>query len=221
WFIVGCANRNQPRKRIDLALQYFAAWAQDKPSNVKFYYHGAIQDMGWNILQLADYYGIADRLIVTSNDITAANGVPRSFLKNIYSSFNIHVSTSMGECWGLTQMESMACRVPNIVPEWSGLSEWARGGVAYVPCTSTHVHTGGLNTVGGIVDKDMFIAELEHMYQDATYRDTVAKAGYDLVRQDKYQWRTVAQQFDTVFMKTLRGGNSVNHNNNSGHTNKI
>lgn len=211
WFIVGCVNRNQPRKRLDLALQYFSEWVKDKPENVKFYYHGGIQDLGWNILQLAEYYEIGDRLVLTSSDISAAAGVPRDFLKNIYSSFDVHISTTMGEGWGLTQLEAMACKVANIVPEWSALAEWARGGVSYVPCTATHVHTGGLNTVGGIADKQEYIKELDKMYYDETYRNSIAKAGYDLVSQPQFQWSSVASRFDTAFMNTLRGVNA--HNN--------
>lgn len=203
WFIVGCANRNQPRKRIDLAMQYFAEFAKDKPENVRFYYHGAIQDLGWNIIQMSKYYGINDRLVITSPDLTPAHGVPREFLKNIYSAFDVHMSTSMGEGWGLTQMESMACAVPNIVPEWSGLGEWARGGVTYVPCTGESVHTGGLNTVGGIADKALFVEALNKMYYDQEYRDEIGKAGYELVSQKKFQWDSVATQFDRAFQSVL------------------
>src|ERR1700753_1257732 len=48
-FIVLNANRNQPRKRIDLTLEAFATFAQGKPANVKLYLHMARQDTGWDI----------------------------------------------------------------------------------------------------------------------------------------------------------------------------
>lgn len=209
WYIVGCTNRNQPRKRIDLAMQYFAEWAKDKPSNVKFYFHGAIQDVGWNILQMADYYGLQDRLIITSPHLTAANGVSRDVLRNIYCSFDVQISTTMGEGWGLTQMEGMACGIPQICPRWSGLGEWADGGVEFVECTSTHMHTGGLNTVGGVPDKAQFIAALEKMYVDKTHRDKVSAAGFELVSQNKFKWFSVAQEFDRVFTRVLHNGRNT------------
>lgn len=220
WFIVGCVNRNQPRKRIDLAMQYFAEWAKDKPENVKLYYHGALRDHGWGIEQLADFFGIQDRLILTSNDMTVGTGIPVEALRNVYSVFDVHMSTTIGEGWGLTQHESMACRVPNIVPEWSALAEWARGGVAYVPCTSIQVNTGGLNTVGGVADKHAYMQELDKMYYDATYRNTVAKAGYDLVLQPRFSWNSVANTFDTVFTDTLKG-RYVNHNFDSKRSDEV
>ena len=203
WFIVGLVNRNQPRKRIDLAMQYFAEWAKDKPDNVKFYFHGALRDLGWDIMQLAEYHNIGDRLVITSPDMTPANGVPRDFLKFIYSSMNVHITTTLGEGWGLTQMESMACKVANIVPNWSGLGEWAKNGASFIPCTSTQTHTGGLNTIGGVADKALFIAELDKMYHNRGYRESVAQSGYDLVTKPEFQWSNIARRFDSEFTKLL------------------
>lgn len=208
WYIVGCVNRNQPRKRIDLAMQYFAEWAADKPENVKFYYHGSLQDIGWNIGQMAKAYGIHDRLIITSPNMTAANGVPRSILRDIYCSFDVQISTTLGEGWGLTQMEGMSCGTPQIVPNWSGLGEWAAGGVEFVECTAMQMHTGGLNTIGGVADKQQFIAALERMYTNKDHRDTIGKAGLDLVSQPKFRWFSVAKEFDKVFTKVMYGGNT-------------
>lgn len=204
-FIVGCINRNQPRKRLDLAVQYFAEFAKDKPDNVKFYYHGALQDQGWDILQLADYYGISERIIITSPHLTTSQGVPREILRYIYGSFDVQITTTLGEGWGLTQMEGMACQVPQIMPRWSALGEWANGGAEFVECTSTAASTGGLNTIGGIADRQQFIDALNRMYFDDTYRNTIAQAGYDLVNQQKYTWSAVANQFDTVFRTIMYG----------------
>ncbi len=206
-FIVGCINRNQPRKRLDLSVQYFAEFAKDKPDNVKFYYHGALQDQGWDLLQLADYYGISDRVIITSPHLTTSQGVPREMLRFIYGSFDVQITTTLGEGWGLTQMEGMACRVPQIMPRWSALGEWADGGAEFVECTATAAATGGLNTIGGIADKKQFVDALNKMYYDDMYRAKIAQAGYELVSQKKYTWPAVANQFDTVF-RNLTNGNT-------------
>lgn len=208
WFIVGCVNRNQPRKRMDLALEYFTRFAKGKPDNIRFYFHGALKDVGWDLLQLADYYGIQNRIILTSTDLTAAKGAPKELLKYIYSSFDVQISTTIGEGWGLTTAEGMACKTPQIVPDWSALGEWCRKedgspAVAYVPITSMQANTGGINTIGGIADRDMFIAELDKMYADPDYRASIGSAGYALVRQTKFTWSSVASQFDAVFKRVL------------------
>jgi D-inositol-3-phosphate glycosyltransferase len=100
WFVVGCVARNQPRKRLDLLVQYFAEWVHttNKPNSVRLYPHCAMQDIGWDIVQMAQYRGIEDRLIVTDpKQMSASRGVPREALANIYNSFDVHAMTTAGE----------------------------------------------------------------------------------------------------------------------------
>lgn len=203
WYIVGLVGRSQPRKRIDLAIKYFAEWVKDKPDNVKFYYHGAIKDVGIDIPQLMKYYGIDNRLMVTSTTMTSAVGIPVERLKYVYSTHDVHISTSAGEGMGLCQMESMACGIPQIVPEWSALAEWPQGAVHYVPCTSTIVHPGGINTIGGLADEHLFIEALEKMYTNEQYRMQLGRRGLELMNQPKFNWTNIADQFDQVFTKEV------------------
>lgn len=209
WYIVGLVNRNQPRKRIDLALYYFSEWVKDKPDNIKLYYHGALRDQGIDIVQLCNYFGIEDRLIITSPNITPASGVPKGTLNIIYNSFNVHISTTKGEGFGLTNAESMAAGVPNIVPNWSALGEWCRfedgtPAVHYVPCTNIDVNTGGINTVGGIADKDHFIEALNILYNNEEYRKELGERGRKLLLQPRFDWKNVAASFNRSFQALVR-----------------
>lgn len=199
WFIVGLVNRNQFRKRLDLAFQYFAEWSRLKPPSVKLYYHGAVRDVGWDILNMAQYYGIEDRLIVTSLHLTSYQGLPEHELPMVYNSFDVQITTTLGEGWGLTTMEGMACGVPQIVPRWSALGEWCEGAVHYVPCTATEMHIGGINTVGGVADKQLFMEALEKVYTDKAYRNELSAKGLELVRKPEYRWSSVASLFTRMF----------------------
>lgn len=208
WFIVGNLNRNQPRKRLDLMIEYFAEWSKDKPENVKLYYHGGIVDVGWDIIQLAQYYDVDDRLIITSPNITASQGVSRDILRRVYNSFDVQITTTLGEGWGLSQMEGMACGVPQIVPDWAALAEWGRTSqsdetMLYVPCTGRQVNTGGINTIGGVVDKYKFIEALDSLYYDDQRRKEYADAGHKLVTHPSYSWSVIADEFDKVFRSLL------------------
>ena len=102
----------------------------------------------------------------------------------------------------------MACRIPNIVPEWSALGEWCRledgtPAVHYVPCTSIYVNTGGVNTIGGVADKALFIEALEKLYTDEQYRRTLGEYGYTVITNPKYDNKNVAAAFNMLFKKTL------------------
>ena len=206
WFIINVTDRNQIRKRIDLAMFYFAQWVKvtNKPDTVKLHYHGAIQDEGWDILQLSRGLGIKDQFIITAPNITAANGLPLELMPYVYAPANVGWSTTMGEGWGLTTHERMAMRIPMIVPRYSALGEWANGGVHYTDISNIpYFNTKSLNTRGGISTLESNIEALEKMYNDATYRDTIAQKGYDLATSQKYSWRTVANQFDAVFRQAI------------------
>lgn len=99
WFIVNVTDRNQIRKRIDLAFHYFAQWVQStkKGDHVKLHYHGALMDEGWDILELAESLHIGDRLIITSPNITASEGLPDELMPYIYAVADVGLSTTMGK----------------------------------------------------------------------------------------------------------------------------
>lgn len=205
WFVVGNLNRNQPRKRIDLMLEYFAEWWKsiDKPDHVRLYWHGALQDLGYDVIQLAKYFGIEQQLIITSPKITAGQGVPKDFLPYIYNSFDVQMTTTLGEGWGFSQAEGAACRIPQIVPKWSGLAEWMEGAAHFVDCTTICVNSGGVNTIGGVADKKQFIDALQRLYEDEKYRRTLAQKAYALISQPRFRWETIAKQFDTIFREVI------------------
>jgi D-inositol-3-phosphate glycosyltransferase len=202
WFIVQVVDRNQIRKRIDLAFYYFAQWVHmtGKDDNVKIYYHGALMDEGWDLGQLAKDMMIDDRLILSHRNLNPAHGFPMDKMKLVYNVADVKLSTTMGEGWGLTTMESMACGIPNIVPNYSALGEWANGGVLYTDISDIPLfNTKGLNTKGGIPRMDSTIRALELLYKQEAERTRIAQAGYELIQRPMFTWTAVAQEFERVF----------------------
>lgn len=206
-YIVQVVARNQIRKRIDLALYYFAEWVKrtNKPKNVRFYYHGALVDEGWDIGQLANYLGISDRLVLSHQNLNPAHGFPLEAMKLVYNVADVHLSTTQGEGWALTTMESMACGIPQIVPEYSALGEWCRDANGNPVVEYTDVseipffNVKGLNTQGGIPEMDSTIAALEKLYRNPQYRQELANKGYQLVIQPQFEWKNVAKAFENTF----------------------
>ncbi|WP_395743269.1 glycosyltransferase family 4 protein [Prosthecobacter sp.] len=195
-FIVGNVNRNQPRKRLDLTIQIFAAWI--KQCNVADAYlllHCAEKDTGWDLRRVAAYYEVADRLILTgAEDIRDLQDV--SMLKSVYSSLDVQMTTTLGEGWGLTTMEGMACGIPQIVPDSSALGEWATPAIK-IPCSRVLIHPE-INTTGSLVDEAPFVAALQALYQSKAGRTRLAAEGLAHVRDESFRWETVAGQFQTL-----------------------
>ena len=209
WFIVGCVARNQPRKRLDLLFSYFAEWAKDKPDTVKLYYHGALKDVGWDILDMAEYYGIADRLMITSPNLTPDRGVPTDVMRIIFNSFNVQLHTALGEGFGLPTLEAMACGIPQIVGKWSALEDWAAPATIQIECSESTMNTGGINTVGGVMDRKPTIAALEDIYSNPAKAAVLGKKAARYANESKFSWDVIAGQFSTIFEEVMHGNNAA------------
>lgn len=201
-FIVGNINRNQPRKRLDVTIQIFADWIkQHRISDAYLLLHCAKQDTGWDLHRVAAHHGVADRLILTGgDDIREMQG--RRKLQLIYGSLDVQMTTTLGEGWGLTTMEGMACGIPQIVPDSSALAEWAVPAVK-VPC-SRMLMNPEINTVGALVDDVPFVAALQKLYRDKAARARLSSQGIAHVRRNEFSWKNVAGRFSTVLSAALR-----------------
>jgi hypothetical protein len=208
WFIINLTDKNQIRKRLDLALYSFSEWVHrtNKPEKVKIHYHGPISiEGGWDILDLADSLDIQKRLIITNPGITTAVGVPDDIMPWLYGVADCGVSMAMGGGWELTVMERMAMKIPMIVAETAALAEWARGGVHYTGISKEPwFNINGLNTMSDVPSVEDTIAAFDRFYTDVQYRDKIAQAGFSLTQQPKYKWQNVAQQFDAVFQQLIK-----------------
>lgn len=208
-FLVQNVNRNQPRKRLDLFLKAAQIWLGRKSKsdreNILIYYHGSIKDIGWNLVDLANRWGIDDRFLITDQtNITSARGLPINLLCKIYNVANVHVLTSMGEGFGLSPFESAACGVAQVVPDNSATKELWSGVAQLIKIKEWQVLTGGINTEGGVIDVEHLVEILDDLYQN---RDKLKKLGeyaYNHVHQEKFTWSYVAKQFDSIISDMLK-----------------
>ena len=209
-FIVGNINRNQPRKRLDLSIAYFAKWIRDYDiRDAYLYLHLApTGDFGYDIQQLVKYYGISNRLIFVEPELI--NGIIEHDMSWTYGCFDIQLTTTQGEGWGFTQMEGMACGVPQIVPDWSALAEWTKDASIKIPCTSTISTANYINMIGGIADKDLFIQALNLLYKSKAFRDTYSEKGLKLVKDDSFTWDSVANKYHDFFINSLHSKGVLN-----------
>jgi glycosyltransferase involved in cell wall biosynthesis len=206
-FIVGNVNRNQPRKRLDLTIQYFAEWIRTRGiKNALLLLHCAKRDIGWDLQSLARYHGVENRVVFTGSD-DLRDAVGTAELPLIYSALDVQVSTSLGEGWGLTTMEGMACGVPQIVPDWAALAEWATPAIK-VPCPVQLAHPE-ISTIGALPDKVTFMEALQELYRHEEQRREISGHCLRFVRQPQFSWETVSREIDAVLEKAVRGGRTL------------
>lgn len=208
WYIVLIVDRNQVRKRLDIAFDAFAQFAAGKPE-ARLHYHGAAyEDVGWDILAMAADLGIADKLILTDPAMQPLAGIPPQQLPVLYSMADVKLSTTSGEGWGLTTMEAMACGVPCIAPNFAALGEWARPALGDLPATIATRHAK-INTVGRVPSTTDVIDALEYLYANPGERQALAAAGLALVSDPAYDWANIADQFDTLLRRAIWHGATV------------
>jgi glycosyltransferase involved in cell wall biosynthesis len=199
FFVVGNVNRNQPRKRWDLTIKYFAEWVHSRNiTDAELFMHAApTGDESINVQQLAQYYGILDRLALCQPE--TFYGKPDDDMRDTYNCFDAYITTTQGEGFGLTTLEAMACGVPCILPAWSALGDWAKGAAALVPCTTTALQSdqtvNGTAVIGGVADQRAFIEALDALYRDKHQRKVVANLGLARAREPQFRWDSIGAEW--------------------------
>jgi len=208
-FIVLNANRNMPRKRIDLTMQGFARFARDKPANVKLYLHMATADTGWNVVILAKRYGIFDRLIMTSAD----NKQPEfsdEQLNLLYNACDVGLTTTTGEGWGMVSFEHAATKAPQIVPHHTSLADLWAGAAEFVEPVMKLTYPGNL-TEAHLVTAEGVAAALQRLYDDREHREALGAAAYRNATRTELNWNSIAGQWRRLFEEILEPGETPDY----------
>jgi len=131
-FIIGCFNRNQPRKDIPRLLQIFKQFHRKYPNSVLYLHMQPTDIMGWNLPVLASQLDMH-----WGEDITSAvdfnllkGGVSEQDLVSFYNAVDCCISTSVGEGEGLMNIEAMACGKTILLPYNTAMMEPCDAGVA-------------------------------------------------------------------------------------------
>ncbi len=201
-FLVGVVGRNQPRKRLDLTIEYFSEWLyggmpveQRTPANRKindaalWLHVSPTGEQAFDLEQLAAYYGIVDRVLIP--DVPAWSGMSEKNLATVYATFDVGFSTTQGEGFGLPCFEMMACGRTSIVPDWAAFGDLLQGACLLVPVTSHASTINTINVVGGIADKAATVSRLQWLYNDRGYRDELEEKCLALVAQPRYRWENI------------------------------
>ena len=198
-FIVLNANRNQPRKRIDLTIKAFAKFAVDKPDTM-LYLHMSAKDLGWDVIPLfkkeMSALGLDDhkRLVMTSENINYIAAPSDEVLNRIYNACDVGINTADGEGWGLVSFEHASCRKPQIVPNHTVCADiWDEAGM--LADISTWVIDKDLGVERGLVDIDHMVSLLNELYYNQNTYKEVADCCYAITQRKEYRWEHIALGF--------------------------
>jgi D-inositol-3-phosphate glycosyltransferase len=123
-FIVTNLNRNQQRKDIPSTLLAFKEFKRRRPNSI-LYLHMATKDQGWDLGEVCKGVGLqmGEDVLMPGSNFGPNQGYPIEVVNQIYNASDVVISTTLGEGWGLSTVEAMACRTPLIFPRNTALTE--------------------------------------------------------------------------------------------------
>jgi glycosyltransferase involved in cell wall biosynthesis len=198
-FIVLNANRNQPRKRIDLTIKAFAEFAVDRP-DAWLYLHMGCKDIGWDIIPLFEREmrlrgNCVDRLVLTEQTMGPLS-VPEEMLNYVYNAADVCVNTSLGEGWGLTNTECAMCDVPQVVPNHSACKEiWGDGRGLLIDVADWQTDLQCL-IERGAVDTSHLAKQLGKLYDDRSLGAKLASEAKAYLSSDKFTWEEIVSSME-------------------------
>ena len=123
---------------------------------------------------------------------------PMSFnderMNELYNLFDIHALTTTGEGFGLPILESMACGIPNVLPDYTTSRELIEERGELVPLKTTF--TGSLNVERGLVDIEEFAKELQFLYDNPDVRKKYSIKSLEFAKQ--YNWANICEKWKKV-----------------------
>ncbi|ADX42534.1 glycosyl transferase [Tetrasphaera phage TJE1] len=124
-FLVLNVNRNQQRKDLNRTFAAFAKFHKKQPNSFLFV-HAAVNDVGGNLVEIAEAHGLVagkDWSYPDPSVFNPAQGVPIEVVNQIYAASDLVVSSTLGEGWGLSLTEAMACKKPVLFPRHTSIEE--------------------------------------------------------------------------------------------------
>lgn len=197
-FVVLNASRPDKRKRIDLTVAGFAAFAAGKPANVRLCLHQALRAEVEEQLMasLIRQHGVGERVLLNP---LAGGIVGDDELNLLYNACDAGINTAMGEGWGLACFEHAAAGAAQVVPDHTACGELWRGRGELIPTARSYVPEFSVLEMGEVSVEGVAQA-LENLYRDPQHYQQLARAAFALTQRNEYSWDSIARQFENLFV---------------------
>lgn len=131
-FVVGmvAANKGYPsRKSWSQAIEAFAAFHRKHPDSLLYLHtepNGVVE--GHPIVAQLEAAGLPGNAVMVCDPYAQVVGRSQEFVAKLHSSFDVLLSPSMGEGFGIPVVEAQACGVPVIVTDCTAMTELCGAG---------------------------------------------------------------------------------------------
>lgn len=213
-FIIINANRNQPRKRLDIMMMAFAeVVSRHIEDPIKLLIATAPQG-AWNLIEI--YERELRQRGLTLEDgmkhiifVDNPQGLTDEDMNILYNAADIGINTAMGEGWGLCNFQAAAIGTPQIVPNVGGFLDFFNKDSAVLIEPKVKVYTDmtidGCPGCAEICDSADFAEAIESYYADEDLRKQHTANARKKITRD-YKWSDLGEKLYS-YIKTVMGDN--------------
>ena len=203
-FIFFTANRNTTRKKLDITIRAFAEFVKKmQVDDAYLHLHCGMMDYGVHIPTVIKQFDIDKRIILTNKE-NMMQDIPSDMLNLYYNATDVGVTSSLGEGWGLCNVEHAVTGAPQIVPNHSACAELFKGRGALVN-TSGDIMLDECYTLGKLPDYKHMATCMAAYYSlsrnsnDYSYGFNDGAKAHHYFTQPKFNWTVIAAQWDELF----------------------
>ena len=207
-FIFMNINRNQQRKDIPRTIQAFKEFKKMVPESM-LYLHMCAIDQGWNIPKLLTEMGVQlGRDVVLPDKMEPNQGFPLDVINYLYNSCDCVISTTLGEGFGISWLEAMACKTPTIMPNNTAMAELISKDCGFLAESGNNSSLwtalpNDNDIPRPLVDVDDLVSKMCYVYDNYQEAKVKADNAYNWVKSDMQWSGKIANQWLAVFDKEV------------------
>lgn len=205
YFVVTNVNRNQRRKDIPSTIIAFEKFKKLRPdAKAVLYLHMAAKDQGCDLIDVVAGTSLSqsDDVLYPSN-FEAQSGLPIEVVNKIYNMSDVVISTTLGEGWGLSSTEAMACNVPILFPDNTSLSEICEGRSRLIKTRGEFcLGKDDMNQFRPLTDTDDMAQAIAEIYDHPKASRQLAESARAWVQ--TLTWENIGKEWIKVFERASR-----------------
>jgi glycosyltransferase involved in cell wall biosynthesis len=207
-FVVLNSNRNQERKRLDIAFTAFVRFAKDKP-NAYYISHCGLKDAGWDLPDLTHRIINEENAVHVANQILYSTSKPShpkatpDMLNLIYNLADVGLNTCSGEGWGLCQTEMAYLGKPQVVGNHSSFGELFKD-MGTLADVGAIIREKGTGVKRYILDIDSVVDRLNELYYDKEHYKLTSDAVHTKFSDPYYDWGAIASRWEKEILNVVQ-----------------
>jgi glycosyltransferase involved in cell wall biosynthesis len=196
-FVIGCVAQNEYRKKLERLIEAFSK--METKDAVLHIHTLPVSPRGFNLFETAKKFNVLDRIIFSYSE-NPVFGISDHGMNLLYNYFDMNVSASSYEGFGMPVLESESIGKPQAAPA-SGtfpelLGENERGLLANIATSS--MDADGITR--SLVDIESLADKMDALCMDPGFRRKLGDAGAEWAKQ--FTWDKIVNHWDTLLSET-------------------